>query len=280
MQRAFCNVLTDADAREAYLANPTAYLSTYDLDSRESRALTSVDSSRLRIYARMLVSARMDLGLKAFPNVRTLLPPDFIGRYGPRYSREFPRTVEHDTGALAREVRRLVQFFERLAEEGELAADGFLDAMHYDAIRYSLANDPVISAAIVEFERRALPPAGETVLKAYVLRAPGAVVREFAHDVLDMSSGRAGVARARETTPILVLFHKQSTSRHVRMFRINALTNRFLESCDGQHTIQEAARLVAETQRSDLGDCVQLGLRLASQRVIGAISDAPEGAVS
>jgi hypothetical protein len=275
MQRAFCTVLTDDVAREAYLADPAAYLASYDLDGRESRALTGVDVSRLRIYARMLVASRMELALKAFPNARTLLPADFIDRYGPRFSREFPRLVEHETGPLSREFKRLAQFFERLADEGELAGN-FLDVMRHDALRYSLANDPALPDAIADFDRRALPPARDALLHGRLLRAPGVIVQAFTHAVTDMPRDRADAAAAPATTPALLLFHRQSASRRLRVFRINALTGRFLDLCDGRHTIHDAARLLTEPQRGNPGDCIQLGMTLASQRVIGVMPETPD----
>jgi hypothetical protein len=271
MQRAFCNVLTDAAAQEAYLADPDAYLASYDLDGRERRALTGVDVSRLKIYSRMLVGTRLELGLKAFPNARTLLATDFIVRFGARYSREFPRTVGHETGPLSREFRFLEQFFERLASQGELpGSEKFLDVMRYDALKYNLANDPVLTEAIADFERRALPPTRETLLTGHVERAPGVAVQAFTHAVIDTPQDRANASAPPATAPAILLFQKQSTSRHVRVFRINALTSRFLDHCNGRHTIAEAARLLAAAD-----DCVQLGMALAAKRVIGVMPDAP-----
>jgi hypothetical protein len=208
-------------------------------------------------------TSRLELGLKAFPTARTLLPADFIKQYGPRYSRECPRIVEHDVGPLSREFRYLVPFFERLAAEGGLP-EQFLDVMRYDAAKYTLANDPAITEAIAEFERRALPATSNALLNGPVLRAPGVAVHAFTYAVIDTPQDPV-------QAPSLLVFHKQSSSRQVRVFRINALTGRFLELCDGQHTIEEAARLVAEANRGNRDDCVKLGLTLASRGVIGVM---------
>jgi len=143
--------------------------------------------------------------------------------------------------------------------------------MRHDALRYTLANDPVLTEAIADFERRTLPPTSDTLLTGRVLRAPGVVVQAFTHAVIDTPQDRASASAAPATAPALLLFHKQSASRQVRVFRINSLTGRFLDQCDGRHTIQEAARLVAAPERGNPDDCVQLGLTLASRRVIGVM---------
>jgi hypothetical protein len=282
LQRAFCNVLTDANARLEYLADPAGYLAAYELDERETRALRGVDLQRLNIYARMLVGSRLELGLRAFPNARTLLPANFIERYGPRYSREFPRTVEINKGPLTREFTRIVPFFERLAAEGEIAAPHFLDLVHYDAIRYTLANDSGVHQAVAAFERDALPAVGDVAaLPGRVHRAPGAIVKAFTHNLTNLSdertesdaAARGSTTVTRESTPSLMLFHKESRSRYVKVFRINALTNAFLERCDGAYSLQDTAWLVAEARRTSLADCVKLAGALATRRVIGILPD-------
>lgn len=276
MQRAFVNVLTDAEAQSAYLTDPAAFLATYALDERESRALTGVDLSRLKIYSRMLLQSRLELGLKAFPHAKNLLPPDFMKRYGPRYGKEFPRTVEHDAGPLSREFRRLVPFFERLVAEGEIVAENFLDVMHYDAIRYRLANDPIVYEGIAEFERLALPLESEAILTGPAMRSPGVEVRAFTHPVIGAAADAAAAPAGKTASPALLLFHKRSVSRHVRVFRISASTNQFLRCCDGRRALPEAARLAALSLGGDstLDNCVQLGLTLVGQGVLGVMPDA------
>lgn len=276
MQRAFVNLLTDDEARETYSADPTAFLSRYDLDRRESAALTQVDAVRLRIYARMLVSSRVQLGLKAFPHVEGLLPPDFIQRYGPRYGREHPRTVEQDAGPLAREARRLVAFIERLVAEGELSHPALLDMLHYDAIRYSLANDPSTQAAIAEFEQRASAANDRDALqRGRVLRSPGVVVRAFDHELIANPDSSPAAALVPAPAPVLMLFQKSSGTRRVSIYRVNTLTQHFLELCDGRHTMADVARQLPHAQRITVDECVRLGVTLAARRVIGAVSVPP-----
>jgi hypothetical protein len=276
MQKAFTSVLMDEQAREAYLTDADTFLSSYDLTARERSALAHVSVPRLRAYASMLMYSRLDLGLKALPHARALLPRDFVPRYGARYVREYPRPPGETGGPLLRELKLFAAFLEQLAREGEVFHDAFVDALHYDTTLHVLGDDPAIYAAVVEFERRVQIPGDEAaLLHARLERAPGVVVREFMHELIDQGAGAALPLGPRVSSPILVLFHKRGGERAVGIHRINAATRWFLQLCDGRRSVAGIALEMAAERPDAPEACLGLARALASRGVIGAIGGDP-----
>lgn len=270
MQRVFCRVLTDDAAREAYLAGPSAFLGPFDLTPRERAALERMNVSRLQMYSRMLINGRIQLALKALPHAKTFLPADFYPRYGPRYAREHPPDVDHGSSPMLRELRRLAGFIEGLVAEGALTHPQLLDALHYDATLFTLGNDLSTYAAVRAFEVRVRARGTAGLLEARLTRSPGVIVQTFTQGLIGHDGAPAPGATPEPKT-VVILFQKRSGTVRTNVHLINAPTERFLERCDGTHTLLAVAETLCGGSPVALDRCIALGRQLAAREVIGPL---------
>lgn len=275
MQRAFCRILTDENSRKLFLSNRSRFLTDYQLNSAERRALEEIDEERVIVYANLLINSRIDLALKALPHVRAHLPSDFQQIYGLRYVQDYPSILTTTEPPLLREFRQFTEFLNVLLEEGEFSSGSFKDSLRYDWIIFFLGNDLSTHSALTEFERDSL--VGERVVvsaDSVVICSPGIVLESFEHGLIGRSA--EDTAQETEQSPSRhILFVKRRSLSNVSVYRLNFATFRFLQHCDGRRTVAEIANsLVGVGGTAPISKC--LGICRSFLR-IGVLGVVPHG---
>jgi hypothetical protein len=270
MQRALCRVLTDRQTMQQFLADKDAALSDFALSDSELKAIQGINTDRLRRYSGLLIASRLDLALKAIPQVRKMLGDDFISRYGASYADKYPPIPLTEESPVLREFRNLLHFLDELTATHQLSIPQLSDMLKYEATRFILANDLQIAEMAEQFAKDYGPmPESGIALVSKPFRSPASVLHTFADAIVATNDGAISGH---------ILFYKKVRSPAIRLLRLSDGTKLILDQCNGQTPLGEIVlRICQQFGISNVDTCTEqcvTACRMLSDRVIIGISRA------
>src|SRR5262245_47430963 len=245
MQTTIARLCVDLNFRRSFLSSPDATLSGLDLTSDEVERIKSLDMEAVGDYAGSLLAKRIGLIGKWLEN-----PLDFLERHlglhkashiAMHYGMKSVRDNEELGGEWVRaEFARFCDYLRNLIRLKEIDVPGFADLLEYEALKFSMTMDPVVSTIAREFSEATasatinLPNRAAGELRPML--GGHAVVRSFEYNVPDYveerENGNQDAELVRE--PIAVLFYKNTNQIRVEINIINLPLKDLLEMCDGQ----------------------------------------------
>ena len=256
MQTVIARLCVDAQFREAFLKDPDTTLKQFDLTQQECESIKELDMQAIREYASSLVGKRIGIIRKwyrlPFAFLEAKLPRDKVNRIARRFGVDEIRETDEMGGEWVRaEFDRFYAYLRELISTKEINLTGFSDLLEFEAVRFSMGQDPELSSVAAEFSEA--NQAKELVFTEEFQKSFGPLlgrhtrIRHFNYNVADlvtMLEEEMPVPELEEE-PNWILFFKRPHSLQVDASVINLPLKSLFEMCTGEWSTVDVISSIA-----------------------------------